>query len=515
MNLELTSNDVRQIVHRVNRLIDDGTYSSAVLALLVGNDCNAPTIVPVPINPEVRVWSSVDELDVRMYVYTSDEPGVKECGLNRYHVNRFPPYAVTSLKYAYTFYFESPTTPTASNFLMQSKMRRFGYLPLPQLHGNVLVVKHNRQGVVAMETKDWPLIKVILEWLIDNRVHYADVKPPLFQTPKLLVRPVRWAESLEVNDTASLDTNVIEPGSLMDDEDGETADTIQAGHSSSQAEVTEPITDIVRAESMPSDPVFAEGLEHLPVPVPPSGPAIHQMFWQNLDLRWTMFENSGILSLFELSRTSTTMRAWVEEFYQARVGRMLSKAFDVKVHADVMDTLDEYDGRFVGSAAYCVADPRASIDINDINVVVPYGSGQSFCKALIQLYHCKGRAVSKDNLIRDRFDNWVENFYVLKSPEGINLTISESMKSSILPLTLAGYSTAECVLLGRSKFTLLFPTLVERGDVLSMHTMGYTIPAETADLLRRRWRFMESTDEMDYPCEEACPRKQPSTIGDE
>ncbi|KAJ3766704.1 hypothetical protein FB446DRAFT_708404 [Lentinula raphanica] len=133
----------------------------------------------------------------------NSEPGLKECGLNRYHVNWFPPYAVTSLKYAYTFYSESPSTPTASNFLMQSKMRWFGYLPLPQLHGNVLVMKHNQQGVVAMETKDWPLVKVILEWLIDNRVHYADVKPPLFQTPKLLVRPVRWVEAQDVTDSAS------------------------------------------------------------------------------------------------------------------------------------------------------------------------------------------------------------------------------------------------------------------------------------------------------------------------
>ncbi|KAJ3724882.1 hypothetical protein C8R42DRAFT_640781 [Lentinula raphanica] len=222
--------------------------------------------------------------------------------------------------------------------------------------------------------------------------------------------------------------------------------------------------------------------------------------WRILDLRWTVFESMGILTLYSLSGTCRTMRRWVQQFYRARVSRMLSNAFDEKVHASFLNTLEEFDGKIGGSAAYSVADPCAPIAHNDINILVPYGSGRSLCCQLIQDFGCSGQTAGNEDLIRARFDAWLDNFYVLHTETGFKLTISESESSSHLPLMLAGNSTAECVLLGSQNFTLIFPSLVEHGDVICMHAMGYTIPADVFLRLQRRWSILESTEELNRPC---------------
>ncbi|KAJ3772900.1 hypothetical protein FB446DRAFT_788305 [Lentinula raphanica] len=447
MDLALTSRDLRRIVKCVADKIDNNLYSSSALALFVGNWCDTPVLVPAPVVPGVQFWRSVDELDVRMYIWTSNQPGLKNCNLNRIHVDRFPPSADTALKRPLTFYFEPENTPTSRSVLMRRKVRPYPGLPVPPLRGNVLVIKHDREGVVDMEKKDWPLVKVILEWLMVHRGDYADVRPPIFATPYLL-RPI------------------VENQCAIRDHSQENQASIRHA------------TNALRRHPL----------------------------WRVLDLRWTVFESMGILTLFSLSGTCRTMRRWVRAFYRARVSRMLSNAFEDKHHAAFLDTLEEFDGKIGGSAAYSVADPCAPIVPNDINIMVPYGSGRSLCCELKTEFGCTGQTAGNEDLIRDRFDTWLNNFYVLHTPMGFKLTISESETSSHLPLMLAGYSTAECVLLGRQNFTVMFPSLIEHGDVISMHAMGYTIPADVSMRLRRRWALLESTEELNRPCGECCPR---------
>ncbi|KAJ3765127.1 hypothetical protein FB446DRAFT_776547 [Lentinula raphanica] len=118
-----------------------------------------------------------------MYLWTLNNPAVKICSRNRYHINWFPPDALTTLTNPFMFYFKENHTPTAMNCLMRRKTRPYNNNVIPSFHGNLLIIKHDREGAVDMETRDWPLVKVILDWLVINRGEYDLL---IFSTLRLL-----------------------------------------------------------------------------------------------------------------------------------------------------------------------------------------------------------------------------------------------------------------------------------------------------------------------------------------
>ncbi|KAJ3831667.1 hypothetical protein F5878DRAFT_667319 [Lentinula raphanica] len=449
MELLTTSRDVRKIMKCINRMLEDGRYSSSLLGMFMGTGCDAVALVPVPVEPRLRSWESIDQLDIRMYLWTSNEPAVKTCSRNRYHIDRFPPDATTALTNPFTFYFEDIHTPTPTNQLMRRKSRSYDNNIIPAFHGNLLVIKHDRKGVVDMETSDWPLVKVILDWLVINRGEYDDVIPPMFFPPKLLEPPLTGERSQSQSNR----------------------------------------------------------------PAPPSPHDIAHIVWQHFDLRWNLFEHTGVLSLFALSCTCTTMRLWVQAFYRSRIKGMLSKAFPKKQHANFLDLLEEFDGRIGGSAAYCVVDPCAPLVFNNIDILVPFGSGANMCRSLVGHYGLTDVSEEREPIVRDRFESWVHDVYEMQNKSGFTVKVTESQTASLVPLMVAGYTTAECVLIGRSNFTLLYPSLVENGDVLYLHSMVNTVPPDQVAKLQRRWHLLDSTQHLGLPCQESCPRLWRRSVG--
>ena len=71
---------------------------------------------------------------------------------------------------------------------------------------------------------------------------------------------------------------------------------------------------------------------------------------------------------------------------------------------------------------------------------------------------------------------------------------------------VAGYSTAESVLMGSESFTLLYPTLVNKGVVLPMSGYGVGMPRNLDHILLSRFHCLGSTHFLDIPCAEACQR---------
>ncbi|KAJ3831935.1 hypothetical protein F5878DRAFT_647206 [Lentinula raphanica] len=296
MNFTTTQADVKKIAEKVLSLVEDGTYPASVKGMVIGSGCKAPLLVPVP----------VDTLD-----------------------------ASTALKYTFSFFFERANTPTGANSLLTATASAYNNHSLPSLHGNIVVVKHNRHGTVDMKSIDWTLVKVILEWLVNNRQRYMDVAPEIFKTPRTLCRPVIPSD-IDINQ--------------------------QSDESQASVDIDHP-------------------LFHTPT------------------IRNSIFEYSSTPALIKLAGTCSSMRSWVHKFYRARVIRMLSKGFDIKKHAKFLDLLDDYQGKIGGSAAYCVVDASAPFTFNDINVLVPYGKGEALYAELINQFGWhSNHIVRKQNL---------------------------------------------------------------------------------------------------------------------
>ncbi|KAJ3831777.1 hypothetical protein F5878DRAFT_672999 [Lentinula raphanica] len=400
-------------------------YLTSIEGFAIGTGCERPHIVHIPVDAGLDTFMSIDDLKVNMYLWVSNTPVFKECSENRYHVDRFPSDASTALKHPYTFFFEDGATPTGYNKLVRKSASPYNHTPFQPLHGNVVVVKHSDGRIVNMVNKDWDLVKVILEWLVEHRSEFSDTVPHC----RFTILPPSEENAV---DPVDLDISV------------------------------NPVVDRISSEAQLT---------------PQRHFILLDLIWNIKDLRWTIFENTGVVTLFSLGKTCPKFKDWVQEFYSARVTRMLSHAFPPKNHLDFFDVLDFFEARIGGSAAYTVVDPRSSFKPSDLNILTPYGNLNPFKTELMKNWNCVLDPSSK-HTVRRRFDNWARLTVDLISPLGFRITITESYELSLLPLMLAGYSTAECVLLGGHTFTLLYPTLAENGEVMRLPSSGHAIPEE-------------------------------------
>ncbi|KAJ3770928.1 hypothetical protein FB446DRAFT_705026 [Lentinula raphanica] len=156
---------------------------------------------------------------------------------------------------------------------------------------SVLVIKHSCNTFAEMEKSDWGLVKVILEWLVDNCHLYGNITPPPMTTP-LILSPM---------------PSLLDSPSCL----GKSPDTLDIN--------------------------------------------IHSPLFRIRNLRWNLFEHTGIISLFKMFSMCSA----------------LHKAFDPKLHTKFMKVLNRFEGKTGGSAAYSVADPFSTLAVNDINILVP------------------------------------------------------------------------------------------------------------------------------------------------
>ncbi|KAJ3967504.1 hypothetical protein EV361DRAFT_488728 [Lentinula raphanica] len=227
-------------------------------------------------------------------------------------------------------------------------------------------------------------------------------------------------------------------------------------------------------------------------------------FWGIRDLRYNLFSFLPITALFSLSGTCQQLRVWVQEFYEGRVTSVLG---DVVPKDDVpafLRVVNRYEGRIGGSTAYRIADPLSVFKPNDLNILVPFGCRIGIRNNLVRNWKCTV-AVNGKEIGRKNLKDWSTGTSLLLTDKGYRITITESFEDSIIPLVLAGYSTAECVLMGLRSFTLLYPSLVSEGTVVKMSSFGVDMPPQCKTNLDARFNFQYSTEYLGVRCAEACP----------
>ncbi|KAJ3817732.1 hypothetical protein F5880DRAFT_1511539, partial [Lentinula raphanica] len=431
----------------------DGLYTSAILGMVIGTGCDAPYLVHIPVDLDVKEYHSVDDLNIRPYIWQTDEPEFKSYGRNREHVDRFPTNAHTALESPFTFFFEESTSPAANNRLIRKLGTAYDNGSVDTLRGNVVVLKHKTDGSIDnIQISDWPLVKVILEWMVNHRWHYSDTCPHGLTKalPNLHTKP-----SLHVEHSLPLYTH-------------KTPQTYTA--------------------------------------------YLLRMILSNRDLRYTIFENAGVLSLFALGATCSTMRTWVHTYYRSRITRLLCKVFPVPRHQEFFNVLHAHHSRIGGSFAYAIVDSSSVFIPDNINILSPAGQGDSFRDVLLSKWGCtlESSGPTRDPVSPDVF---APTTIHMKTAEGFKLTITESDDLSLMSLMLTGYTTAECVLVGGHTFTLLYPSLVEHGEVLRLPSVERAIPERALDTVAARFKLLDSTEHLGRPCGESCPNIWRRSLG--
>ncbi|KAJ3840145.1 hypothetical protein EV361DRAFT_950478 [Lentinula raphanica] len=421
IRLRTTTADVKKIDRHVQKALKNGIYKFSVKGIVLGTACEAPYIVHIPLDLGLDNFHSIDDLNVRPYLWMTNEPEFKSFDRNREHVDRFPLDARTALNNPYTFFFEEGTTRAATNRLIRNSGIPYFEDSVETLRGNVLVVKHKSDGKLDdMDNSDWPLVKVILEWMVGHRLNYLDTCPHGMMKP------------ITIHRTG--------PG---------------------LPEVTS-LTIFTPAEPYPRS---AELL---------------QTIYRIRDLRLTMFEHTGAVSLFAMAATCSTMRTWIQSFYRSRVRRLFARAFHPGRLLEFFDLLDSFQSRIGGSFAYAAVDPTSTFIPKDLNILVPEGGAEAFQDALVENWGCSVEP-TRPKRKSPSTDVFASRTMYLQTPLGFSITLTESDGASLLPLMLTGYTTAECVLLGAHTFTLLYPSLVENGEVLRLPAVERAIPQDVVD----------------------------------
>ncbi|KAJ3719274.1 hypothetical protein C8R42DRAFT_643540 [Lentinula raphanica] len=423
------------LYRRTNPDPSTGIYPDSVQGLVIGTFSTYPTLVHIPVDAGVDDYQSIDDLDVRMYMWKSRKPSINSCCLNRFHVDHFPAQASSGLKHPYTFYFEESSSPAAFNKFIRDNILPYDFRPVPSLRGNVVIVKHTNGVIDDMTLQDWPLVEVILEWMTEHRWQFSDSCPNEIPKGKPPVKPLGDASSDIANPTSGIVTVSLQ--SLLD----------------------------------------------------------------KLDLCWTIFEHTPVLSLFALGATCSNIRASVQAFYRGRVIHMMATVFEAGRHSQFLQVIDHFGSRIGGSLAYRVVDPTATFTPNDLNILTPFGKAERLCEELTSVWDCVlGPGLPRVN--RAGPDFCPGDTYYLKSPLGFPITITESYDDSIVPLMLTGFTTAE-----------LYPTLVENGQVLRLPCEGRKIPDDFMATVRNRLDVLDSTDNLGRPCLECCPNVWRRTAG--
>ncbi|KAJ3832121.1 hypothetical protein F5878DRAFT_666856 [Lentinula raphanica] len=453
LRLRTRPSDVQKIDERVQEWVENGRYASSVRGMMIGTSCDKPYLVNVPVDLGISNYHSVDDLNVRPYMWMTNEPEFKSFIRNREHVDRFPLNARSALDHPFTFFFEEDTTPAGSNKLIRKLGTPYETDTVDTMRGNVIVLKHTNNGNIDnIGMEDWPLVKVILEWLVGHRGLYINTCP---------------------HGLTKAQTNVYSRPALHED------------------------------YSLPVD--SRSSPQTYPIHL------LHQIL-RIRDLRLTFFENTGVLTLFALGATCSTMRTWVQAFYRGRVTRLLSNVFPVPRHIEFFDVLHSHHSRIGGSFAYAVVDPSSVFIPNNINILSPFGKGDSFCDILLDRWGC---TLVTDGPTREPVssDFFEPRTIYMKTPQGYSITITESDDFSLMSLMLTGYTTAECVLLGGHTFTLLYPSLVENREVLRLPSVERAIPEQVLDCVSTRFNLLDSTQHLGRPCGESCPNIWRRSLG--
>ncbi|KAJ3766178.1 hypothetical protein FB446DRAFT_794352 [Lentinula raphanica] len=446
--LRTMPSDVENINNRVLLMKKDGLYGHTVQAFFLGTACDNARLVNVPVDVNISTWKSIDDLDMKMYLWTSAGPGIRSCGANWFYIDRFPVDATTALSNPFTIIFEPRMTKSAWNILLVKKTVPFENQWFPGMRGNILVFKHDLDGIIDMQFWDWRLVKVIVEWLVVNRyVHEDRTLPGLFSKQLPTVIP----------------PDLFQP---------------------TQLSTTVPLAPVQRT----------------------------QVFWATHELRWAVFSSMGVATLFNFASCSWETRKWVQYFYRGRLTSVLSDFFPQNRCLELVDVIDTFEGRIAGSIAYRIVDPMSTFVPRNLNIVVPSGCRLGLQRVLIKEWNCT-LGIDGRNAGRKIWRPWSNGTTQLSTEKGFKITITESVDDYMLPLMLAGYSTAECVLVGRQTFTILYPSLVEEGIVLKMSNYGSDMPDDYMDVLASRFDTYESTELLPVPCAEACPRLWRRSLG--
>ncbi|KAJ3824620.1 hypothetical protein F5880DRAFT_1558463 [Lentinula raphanica] len=451
MRLRTTPRDVERINEHVQDWIKNGLYAGSVIGTVIGTACDGPMLVHIPVDLGINNLRSIDDLNVRPYMWMPNSPEFKSYERNREHVNHFPTDAATALDHPFTFYFEENSSRAANNNLIRKAGVPYDYNPVPSVRGNVLIVKHNRDGSMEnMVEEDWMLVKVILEWIVANRWNYTATCLHGIPKPLTVIRSIPAVHEAP-------------PGALF----------------------KSPIPSHIR---------LLERILYI------------------RDLRLTLFANTGVVTLFALGATCSTLRTWVQAFYRTRAKHLLDKVFPGLPIEDFFELLNLNEARIGGSFAYAIVDPTSIFTPRDLNILSPTAKGDSLRDMLVAEWKCT-REPDEPNRPTPNNDDDPEWTMYLRSASGYTITITESDDRSLLPLMLTGYSTAECVLVGGHTFTLLYPSLVENGEVLRLPSLGRPIPDSVFDTISNRFKLLDSTEYLGRRCGECCPNIWRRTMG--
>ncbi|KAJ3919781.1 hypothetical protein F5877DRAFT_66305 [Lentinula edodes] len=213
--------------------------------------------------------------------------------------------------------------------------------------------------------------------------------------------------------------------------------------------------------------------------------------------------------MLSLARVNQQLASYVRALYCARMRAILRLAFRDSMHKNFCFRLESNHSYIGGSAAYWIIDKDATYAVTNINVLAPCGTQDNWSKWLLSV---GSRELFSHGFNRENFMSYANSFRVFLTPNGILLTISESLSSSVMPLLLSGDSTAEAVAIGCHVAYILYPTLMDNGIVLPT-TEDYRIHQHLQRTYGERWTFRRNTRVLGCPCRESCPALWRSTDG--
>ncbi|KAJ4494875.1 hypothetical protein C8J55DRAFT_554488 [Lentinula edodes] len=320
--MSVTGNqDVHCIRREICELIKARKLNAQVEGLLLGNGCEDPIIVDIPLDSGISSFTSIDDLYIKPFIVPEEPVGIYAQDICRRYVNRFPFDSPSLLCHAFTFFYCDQMGPFAHNRLLQKRL----LIEEPEeptftipWRGNVLVVKHGRTdsggklGVVDINLHDFGLVLPMIQWLCSK-----DMECPRTTFPK---------------------TEVYRPPL--------------------------PLYNLLPHEKYmcPRDKTFNSPY-----------------------LRHLILSQCGPVTVFAYGSCDRGARMHVQKFFSSRVQNVLSRFVPKVQHRKFMDALEDNSCFIVGSVATAVVYPRAVFLPTDLNIIAPLGSFRRMKTALMNL----------------------------------------------------------------------------------------------------------------------------------
>ncbi|KAJ4491592.1 hypothetical protein C8J55DRAFT_557156 [Lentinula edodes] len=302
--------DILCIRREICKLIKAQKLKAQVEGLLLGNGCDDPILVHIPLDSGISSFSSVDDLYIKPFIVPEEPTGIYAQDIRRRYVNRFPFDCPSLLCHAFTFFYCDQMGPFAHNRVLQKRL----LIEEPEeptftipWRGNILVVKHGRTdsganlGVVDINMHDFVLVLPMIQWLCSKDMECPGTTSPnaeIYRLPLSLYNLLPHEKYMCSRDKAF------------------------------------------------------------------NSPYVRDL----------ILSQCGPVTVFAYGSCNRSARMQVQMFFSSRVRKVLSRFLPKAQHSKFMDALEDYSCFIVGSVATAVVYPRAVFIPTDLNIIAPLGS---------------------------------------------------------------------------------------------------------------------------------------------